>query len=160
MRARLVSIEERGTTTVNGRALRPGSVARLWLYSHYHHRELAKLRQLRALQGFEPLVYRLEFLEYLSAIVGEVAALCDFIITAQELGHLGTIPQPRRSWLHPLAPSKCRVVSRLRRAQALSSICSAKNDELPDPFFAVAVKPPEAHPSWSPIVPEKRLALR
>lgn len=84
LRMRFDEAVERGTTSENGRPLKPDAVARLWLYGRYHHREPGKARQLKALDPITRVVYRMEFL-----IVVEV---CDFITVSKEHGYLAPVP--------------------------------------------------------------------
>lgn len=92
LRVRFYEAVERGTTTENGRPLRPDAVARLWLYGRYHHREPGKARQLKALDPMARLVYRMEFLTYLQNVLDIVVEVCDFITVSKEHGYLTSVP--------------------------------------------------------------------
>ena len=92
LRVRFDEAVARGTTSENGRPLKPDEVARLWLYGRYHHREPGKARQLKALDPITRFVYRMEFLTYLQNVLGIVVEVCDFITVSKEHGYLATVP--------------------------------------------------------------------
>jgi hypothetical protein len=92
LQVRFEEAVERGTTTENGRPLKPDEVARLWLYGRYHHREPGKARQLKALDPITAFVYRMEFLTYLQNVLGIVVEVCNFITAAKERGYLPLVP--------------------------------------------------------------------
>jgi len=95
LRVRFDEAVARGTTSENGRPLKPDVVARLWLYGRYHHREPGKARQLKALDPITRFVYRMEFLTYLQNVLGIVVEVCDFITVSKEHGYLAGVPLSR-----------------------------------------------------------------
>jgi hypothetical protein len=91
-RARLGDYEEAGITTVNGRPMKPAEVVRRTLYSSYHHRDLSKRRAQRQTPEFERLVNRMEFMEWVRNVCGEVAYIrYQFIPAAKAAGYLDSI---------------------------------------------------------------------
>ena len=92
LRVRFDEAVAHGTTSENGRPLKPDVVARLWLYGRYHHREPSKARQLKALDPITRFVYRMELLTYLQNVLGIVVEVCDFITASKEHGYLAGVP--------------------------------------------------------------------
>ena len=103
LRVRFDEVVARGTTSENGRPLKPDVIARLWLYGRYHHREPGKARQLKALDPITRLVYRMEFLTYLQNVLGIVVEVCNFITVSKEHGYLAGVPLSRGAEPEPPA---------------------------------------------------------
>ncbi len=83
---------ELGTLTWNGEPLEPWRIAEVWLYTRYHHRNVAKAKQLRALDPMSRMAHRFEFLKYLQGMLGIVVEVCDLVTVAKERGHLEAVP--------------------------------------------------------------------
>lgn len=94
IRARLVEYGERGMTTENGKPLRPAEVVRLWMYAVYHHRDLSKLRTIRALDPIVRMVHQQEFLDYLGNVCNEVMNVRHMIEVARARGLLTGVEIP------------------------------------------------------------------
>lgn len=94
IRARLVEYGERSLTTENGKPLRPAAVVRLWMYAVYHHRDLAKLRQIRALDPLVRIVHQGEFFDYLGNVCNEVLNVRHMIDVSRNRGLLEGVEIP------------------------------------------------------------------
>lgn len=98
-RQRYESFRETGIATQNGKPLRPAKVVEFWMYALYHHRDLSKLRQIRAMEPMLRLVHQMEFMEYLRNVCSEVLFLRHVIDAARTRGFLSAleIPTPHAS---------------------------------------------------------------
>ena len=93
---RFAAYGEVGMTIENGKPMRPAEIVRLWMYAVYHHRDLSKLRLIRALDPMERIVHLNEFILYLANVCTEVLNVRHLIDVARNRGDLEGVEIPAR----------------------------------------------------------------
>lgn len=92
IRAMYASFATEGVTTEDGTRVKPATIVALWLNAVYHHRDLDKLCQLRALHPFQRIVHQTELYEWLRNVCCEAVFQARMLIdVAVSRGNLADI---------------------------------------------------------------------
>lgn len=126
MGERFTEYGESGITTENGKLLRPAEIVRLWMYGTYHHRDLAKLRQLRALHPFQRTVHQQEFVAYVANVVHELGNVRHFIGRLADRGLLEGIEIP--AWRDRVPPQPEADPRQVALLALLADVAAAGGD--------------------------------
>lgn len=94
IRDRFAAYGEAGMTIENGKPMRPAEIVGLWMYAVYNHRDLSKIRRIRALDPMERIVHQNEFIQYLANVCNEVLNVRHLIEIARNRGCLEGVEIP------------------------------------------------------------------
>lgn len=139
IRDRFAEYGERGLTIENGKPMRPAAIVELWMYAVYHHRDLTKIRTIRALDPLERIVHHQEFLDYLGNVCNEVLNVRHMIDVARNRGLLDGVEIPE--WREAQKqegpdPRQVALLALLAHVAAVGGELTMTRDDIEGPLAA------------------------